>query len=256
MQQEIRELSLEVIDDPKQPMRSSLEQDSLTDLANSIRQVGLINPITVRPKGDRYEVVAGHRRFRACGQAGVFRIKCIVADVTDDQVFDLMAHENLNRLDIDPVEEALFLSRLIGKDETKISEAARRLNRSITWVEDRLELLGFSDPILSVLRQGKIKLGVAQWLGRITNDFWQIKFLDQAVAQGMSVLQSRYLHDQFQMGIFPNAGDILPANDDLKTLAHALVKVPCEKCGKIAVEPNIRSVFIHSQCPDEEISTL
>ena len=252
MQSTIEQLSLEQIDEPITPMRTGLEQTALIELADSIRQLGLINPITVRKKGERYEVVAGHRRFKACAIAGVFRIPCVISDVTDAQAFDVMAAENLNRTDIDPVEEALFIGRLVGEDNNKIPEIAKRINRSVPWVEDRLELLVFSERILVALKEGKIKLGVAQWLGRVEDDFWQQKFLDQAIGQGMSVLQARYLHDQFRMGIYPKAGDILPGNEELAPSERSKIKVECARCGTMAVEPNFQSVFIHMECPKNE----
>lgn len=252
MQSTIREISLEFIDDPANPMRAGLDKDTLNELADSIRDNGLINPITVRPRGDRFEVVAGHRRFRACGIAGVFKIPCVVSEVNDTQAENIMAAENLNRQDVNPVEEALFLGKMVGEDFDKIPDVARRLNRSLTWVEDRLELLKFSDRVLSALRDGKIKLGVAQWLGRVDSDFWQEKFIDQAIGQGMSIFQARYLHDQFAMGILAKETDIMPDMDGIPVSQRPKVKVVCARCKKMAEEPNFQSVFIHLECPDEQ----
>lgn len=249
---EITQINLEFIDDPSQPMRQGLDQQPLEDLASSIREKGIINPITVRKKGERYEVVAGHRRFRAAGMAGVFRIPCVVADVSDDEAFDIMAHENLYRQDLDPVEEAISYGRIVGEDVSKIAPLAKRINRSVVWLEDRLELLTFSDEILAALKQGKIKLGVAQWLGRIEDRFWQEKFLREAVNFGMTVLQAQYFHDQFYAGLYPKEGDIMPTNEELKGPEPRKLQVTCARCGKVAVAPNFRNVFIHEECPENE----
>ena len=93
----VQEIMSDLIDDPVAPMRSDLNRDALFELADNIKQNGLINPITVRPAGARFEVVAGHRRFAACKIAGKIRIACVVRELTDDEVFAVMAAENLER---------------------------------------------------------------------------------------------------------------------------------------------------------------
>src|SRR5574343_2047869 len=105
----VQEIFSDRIDDPKEAMRTELDRDDLFDLAENIKQNGLINPITIRPMGDRYEVVAGHRRLSACKIAGIIKIPCVVRELDDTKTFEVMAAENLERADVDPVDEAIFL---------------------------------------------------------------------------------------------------------------------------------------------------
>ena len=136
-------LKLELIDEPPQAMRTEIEPEAIRVLAESIREDGLINPITVRPVGKRYEVVAGNRRLLACRQAPLYDVPCVVRELTDDQVFNIMSAENLAREDVDPVDQAIHIGRLVGEDESKIPDIARRLHYSEQWVRGRLAILSY-----------------------------------------------------------------------------------------------------------------
>ena len=248
------ETTIELIDvakitDPKNPMRSDIDRERIWELAESIKREGLINPITVRPSGDMFEVVAGHRRNLACRIAGLSRIACVVRDLTDEQADEIKAHENLERQDIDPVDEALFLGRLIGDDEGKIKEVAEKLNRSVSWIEARLAILTYSDAIIQAIKTGKLKLGVAAALARISDPVYQNMYLETAVAQGMTVAQAEYLASASEQGVLKDSGEILPPPLDSPPQAEVKARANCARCGRLAVHPNLRSVFIHVECP-------
>lgn len=271
--EEVRKVSAEFIIDPENPMRTELDRDAIYELSESIRREGLINPITVRPVDvcetcgvrlsghqnieheykniPKFEVVAGHRRFRACLMAGVLQISCVVRDMSDEKVNEIMAHENLFREDVDPVDEAIFLGRLIGDDESKIKEVAEKMNHTVAWVQSRLDLLTYPENMLMAIKQGQLKLGVAEWLAQIDDEFWRDQYVNTAINNGMSVVQARYLHDQYSMGITPKSSDILPATEDLAPHEIPRARAICAKCGIMAVDPNMTSVFIHRECPDE-----
>ena len=251
MNETIKKIRSDEIDDPKNPMRSGLDNESLFELAESIKREGLINPIMVRPVGDRFEVVAGHRRFAACKIAGMVDIACVVRELDDTQTFEVMAHENLERLDVDPVDEALFLGRLIGEDENKIKEVAEKLNRSVQWVEDRLAILTYPDYLIEALKIGKIKLGVAKYLGAIEDDAYRFNFVQSAIRDGMSLLQAHYLFNQWKGGVFKDSAEIIPSDVDAPDRPAPKMRAICARCGQEAVSPNLKSVFIHEECPPE-----
>src|SRR3990167_6512797 len=98
---EVRNISIVDIVDPANPMRTEIDRDTIFELSESIKQQGLINPITVRPKDGKFEVVAGHRRFTACKLAVLNEIACVIRELNDDAAWSMMAHENLERQDID-----------------------------------------------------------------------------------------------------------------------------------------------------------
>ncbi len=249
----ITEIYADKIIDPIDPMRSELDQETILELAESIKREGLIQAITVRPSGEKYEVVAGHRRFRACLIAGIVKIPCVIRDLTDDQVLEIRAHENLFRQDIDPVDEAIFIGKLVGNDDSIIPEIAKRLNRSIAWVEERLDILTYPDYFISAVKSKKVSLGVAKNLAKINDDVYRKLFFDQAVNTGMAVWQAAYHLSQWEAGIYKKSEDILPPSELNHTDAMSRVRAKCERCGKIAEEPNLRSVFIHIECPNEPV---
>lgn len=249
---EVRTINAEHIVDPPNPNRIELSQVELQELAESIKKDGLINPIMVRPVGDKFEVVAGHRRFRACLIAGVINIKCVVRTLTDAEAEDIKAHENLFRQDLDPLEEAIYLGRLIGDDDTQIPVVAARMNKTEQWVTDRLNILTMPDYLRGYIRGGNVGLGVAKWLGAIGDEVYRKIFSDQAANNGMSIRQAEYLYRQWELGLLKDSTTFMPpvGADGQRQEYH--FKAPCAKCGDIATDPNVQSVWIHKECPGSE----
>lgn len=192
MNDKIIELLTDQIDDPKDAMRSDLDRDSLFDLAQNIKANGLINPITVRPVGDRYEVVAGHRRLSACKIAGKIRIQCVLRDLDDKQTFEVMAAENLERADVDPVDEAVFITNYMDKTGKSVAEVATSLKRSVAYVNSRLAVGRMPDYMQHYLKLGELKLGVALVLAQIENESTRELWTGIAVRDGASVAQAEY----------------------------------------------------------------
>lgn len=251
VEQKVTHIAVQQIIEPIDPMRSAMDQEKVSDLAESIKKEGLINPLTVRPAGDKFEIVAGHRRFKACVIAGLFNIPCVVREMTDDQVFAVRAHENLFRDDVNPVDEALYIGKLIGEDESKIDSVAANLNRSVQWVKDRLEILTYPDYFLPLLADGKIKLGVAKSLAKIADEIYRRMFFDNAIRDGMTVWQADYYLAQWQNGVFKEGEKIAPPTENPKNNEPVLIKQYCAKCGEMAVSPNLKTVFVHIECPSD-----
>lgn len=192
MSDHVQEISSDQINDPADPMRSALDRDGLFDLAENIKQNGLINPITVRPVDGRYEVVAGHRRLSACKIAGIIRIPCVVRELDDNKAFEIMAAENLERQDVDPVDEATFITNFIAKTGKSVDEVAKALKRSTGYVQTRLEVGSMPDYMKEYIKAGVLKLGVALALIKIDNESTRRVWVDLAVRDGASVAQAEY----------------------------------------------------------------
>lgn len=242
----------DLIDEPKMAMRTGMDRDSLDELAQSIKQTGLINPITVRKKGERYEVVAGHRRLAACRIAGVVDISCVVKELADSDVFNIMAQENLFRSDVDPVDEAIFVGRLTNEMGMTIDEIAQKTNRSVAWVNERLDILDYPDYMIASIKEGRLKLGVAKNLGAIKSDVYKKMYVDQAVNFGMSVRQAEYIKAQDDMGLLKGEEPSVPGVDDLPEKEPAPVRAQCARCGEMAESPNLKLVYVHVKCPCDE----
>lgn len=199
----IEEISTDLIDDPESAMRSELDRDALWELADNIKQNGLINPITVRPKGGKYEVVAGHRRLSACKIAGKVKVACVVRELTDQEVFEIMASENLERVDVDLLDESNFISEYLQKTQKSIPDVAKSLRRSVGYVESRLAIGLMPDYMKGYLKRGEMKLGVALALAQITDEKTRRVWCEMAARDGTSVAQAEYWLHGFKLNQLP-----------------------------------------------------
>ena len=166
----VEALPLDAIHSPKYPMRSSIPTKGLERLAESIRAVGVISPIQVRPHGGAYEVVAGDRRVAAARLAGLDVIPAVVVSVEDMEATARTVHENLYREEVNVWDEAHFLTLALDRLDLHPAEMAQQINRSEQYVRNRIDLMLFDEPIQEAVKQGKMGLGVAQRLMKIDND--------------------------------------------------------------------------------------
>ena len=179
---------------PGQPRRVFLQSD-LEELASSIRELGLLQPLTVRRREGRWELVAGERRLRAARLAGLEEVPCLSVQ-TDGQASSLLALvENLQRRDLDFWEEALALRRLIDTYHISQEEAARRIGKSQSAVANKLRLLKLSPDVLSLLRDGGATERHARALLRLDTPQQQLEGARQVVNQGLTVAQTEALVD-------------------------------------------------------------
>jgi ParB family chromosome partitioning protein len=152
----------EIEPDPAQP-RKTFEETSLAELAASIAEHGLLQPIVVRPNvNGGYTIIAGERRWRACRIAGLTDVPVIVKDVTDEQAMELALIENLQREDLDPVEEACGIKDLMERYGLTQEQAARQLGKSRSALANSLRLLGLPPKALELLKSGFISAGHAK----------------------------------------------------------------------------------------------
>ncbi len=227
MTDEIKEIFTDQIDDPKDAMRSELDRDQLFDLAENIKANGLINPITVRPIGERYEVVAGHRRLSACKIAGKIKIPCVVRELNDTQTFEIMAAENLERADVDPVDEAIFITAYISRTGKSKEDVAKELKRSVAYVQSRLDVGNMPDWMQNYLKLGEIKLGVALKLSEIEDEHTRRLWTEIAVRDGANIKQAEYWLYEYNRQKLPGGtlSDLPPG--DYVADAPQIVKFKC-----------------------------
>ena len=152
----------EIEPDPGQP-RKTFDDETLAELSASIAEHGLLQPIAVRPKpSGGYLIVAGERRWRASRMAGLTEVPVIVKDVTDEQGMELALVENLQREDLDPVEEAAGIRELMTRCDLTQEQAARKLGKSRSALANSLRLLSLPETVLELLKSGFITIGHAK----------------------------------------------------------------------------------------------
>jgi ParB family chromosome partitioning protein len=224
----IEKIPIHLIDEPTHAMRSEVWDSELDDLAASIGQFGLMQPITLRKKGDRYEVVAGHRRLAAHRKIGLPTVDSIVK-VVDEVTTDAMKiHENLYRASVNPVDEAVFLAGYQQRSNLSLSELAKLVNRSENWVQTRLDILTYPDYLIEFVYNGKLSMATASILNQIENEKIKESYCRTAAIQGLSATRAKYWLDQSRVGV-QNAESIIiergPENSD--GVQEVVVKMRC-----------------------------
>ena len=175
-----------VAPNPFQPRRN-FDEETLTELAHSIRQLGVIQPVTVR-RGERgYELVSGERRLRAAQLAGLERIPAYVRQVDSDSMLQMAIVENVQRENLNPIEEALAYRRLMEECEMTHEEVARNVAKSRSAVTNMLRLLRLPPIVQAGLRDGEVSVGHARVLIGIADEKTQIALFETIKAKGLSV---------------------------------------------------------------------
>ncbi len=182
------QLRLSDIDPNRDQPRRRFDEAALQELADSIKAVGVIQPILVRREGERYIIIAGERRWRASRAAGMAEIPAIVRDWDEVKRLEAALIENLQRDDLNPVEEAMGVSRLMEQCGLTQEQAAERLGKSRPAVANLIRLLTLPESILNMLREGKLTAGHARALVPLNKDL-QLRLAQLAAAQGWSVRQ-------------------------------------------------------------------
>lgn len=196
-QSELQQLPLEIIQRGKYQPRRDMDPQSLEELAQSIKAQGVMQPIVVRPiaKG-RYEIIAGERRWRASQQAGLDKIPALVRDIPDETAIALALIENIQREDLNPIEEAIALQRLQQEFELTQQQVADAVGKSRTAVTNLLRLISLPEDVKVMLSHGDLEMGHARALLGLPVER-QIEGARFIVARGLSVRQAEALVRQW-----------------------------------------------------------
>ena len=189
----------EIAPNPVQP-RKQFEEKALEELSQSIRSYGILNPLTVRCRGGKYELVAGERRLRAARLAGLTEVPCILLDVNMEDASLIALVENLQRKDLDFIEEAIGLSRLIRMFGMSQEEAARRIGKSQSAVANKLRLLKLPRDVLESLRDNGLSERHGRALLRLTDPNAQRMALAVMAESGMTVAAAEAYVDALLKG--------------------------------------------------------
>jgi len=187
---EIREIQIDLIQPGRQQPRTTFDQAKLEELAQSIRTTGIIQPLLVRPSGGLFELVAGERRWRAAQLAGLARIPAIVRDIPDDNLLELALIENIQREELNPVEEANAYKRLIESLGLTQDEVARRVGRDRTFITNYLRVLKLPTDIQNLLEHDKLTFGHARALLSVPDPITQRRLAQKILKHNWSVRET------------------------------------------------------------------
>ena len=169
--------------------RKNFDEDKLEELAESIEQHGLIQPIVLRAAGQGYEIVAGERRWRAARMIGLKELPCIIKELTDEENMLLAIIENMQREDLNPIEEAEGLKQMIDTYGLTQEQVSRGVGKSRTYITNSLRLLKLPPKLRYMTADGSLSMGHARALAAVKDEKLQMALAERTVSEGLSVRQ-------------------------------------------------------------------
>lgn len=216
----VREVAINIIDvNPHQP-RIEFEDQSLMELASSIKKHGVLQPLIVSPKEDHFELIAGERRLRAAKIAELSKVPVIVREVKEHEKLEVAIIENIQRKDLNPIEEAASYRKLIEEFNYSQEEAAHAIGKSRSTVANKIRLLSLSTEIKRALRDGKITEGHAKALLSVEDETKRQLLFEQTLLNSFNVREVEKIATKVSEKIIPkkeSEGDRL-----ISQLAHEL----------------------------------
>src|SRR3990167_6476631 len=248
MENQIEYIPLDLIDDPGVPMRSAMDEEKLDELARSITTHGLIQPITLRKVGERYEVVAGHRRFKASKRAGLATMPAIVRVLDDAKTDEMRMHENLYREDVNPVDEARYIRVMVDTHKVEPGARAKMTGKSEAYLKGRYDLLDYPDYLVQAVQQEHVSLSAAQWLARIEDDRVRMEYTRFAILGGITAKRAEAWYRSWMLGSLPReASAFAPAPDEPSAEPRKLM-MPCVLCRHDDDIENMGMYYAHRDC--------
>ncbi len=229
--------------DPDQP-RKIFKEETLYELSASIAEHGLLQPIAVRPRAQGgYIIIAGERRWRAARMAGLTEVPVVIKDVTDQQAMELALIENLQREDLDPVEEALGIQELMNRCDLTQEAAAARLGKSRSALANSLRLLNLPTDVLELLQEGEISTGHAKVILGLPTAELQSIAAEQAAQQDLNVRQTEELCKKLAQP--PKADKVEPLRPSLPTEVELSLKEVLGNEVKVSYKKGKGALTVH-----------
>ncbi len=246
----VEEIEIALIDtNPNQP-RKNFDKDALAELAKSISQHGVIQPIIVAPKGGRYEIIAGERRYRATQQAGLDKIPAIVRDYNDMERKEIALIENLQREDLNPIEEAMAYKTLMGQYNLTQEELANKLGKGRPTVANSLRLLHLAPAVQEMLGSGRLTAGHARALVIIKDPAVQVSYAMAAKDKQLSVRQLEFMVQKYVNPEKKKKAPRTPLAAELKGLVNDMQRVFATKVKAVGSNDKGR-IFIDYYTKDD-----
>lgn len=208
MEKEIIEVSLDDIIPNRFQPRLSFDEDALNELAKSIRQHGIIQPLVLRKVGTKYEIIAGERRYKASYIAGLTKVPAIIIDLNDNESAEVAIVENIQRKNLSPIEEAKSYKKLLDRGYLTQDELASRMGKTQGAISNKLRLLNLSTDVQDALLNNKISERHARSLLKIENEEEQVEILNRIMNERLNVRETENL-----INSYVNNEEYIPVNN-------------------------------------------
>ncbi len=242
---ELKHIPLHEIDEPPLPMRARMNEAKLTELMNSIVNIGQRAPIEVKLVDGRYQINSGHRRFIAMQRLGRDRIMALVYGPEESCDVDAMVAENVDREDVNAAEEALFYAQVLEKYNLDEAGMCAKVKRSPDYIADRLRLLRQDELVFQAVLEEQINFAVARELNKCTDQSARRVHLDNAIRSGTSARVVAQWNSQWRASLSP-----VPANPEQPAAespapAAQPYRFACELCGGDKDPYNLVTIQVH-----------
>ena len=246
--QTVKDVSLDLIDEPQGILRFDIDPDDLDELAQSISEIGLLQPIMLAKNSDRFEVVFGHRRFLAHKKLGLSVIRAIVRDMTQEQIGVARATENISRADLTPLEEAATYKNLIDHYGMSLERVAKKMSKTPGTIKRRMDILRMPPPLQQAVHKKQISMTVAESLWAISDQASLEYYLMFAIENGCTKEVARSWAKDWKDG---QRRSQTPGNEgrgvELSPIEPRPSYVPCDICNN-PVDLNTTKFF--RTCPE------
>lgn len=190
-------VNISLVEPNRNQPRKEFDKDALSELANSIKQYGILQPIIVQKNEDMYEIIAGERRWRAAKEAGLTEVPIIIRDYDKQKIMEISIIENIQRENLNPIEEAMAYQSLMEEYGLKHEELAERVSKNRSTITNSMRLLKLSDNIQQMIIDGKISAGHAKVLLSVENTSEQEKIAQELISKSLSVRELEKLVKQY-----------------------------------------------------------
>ncbi len=181
------EIDINKVEPNRDQPRKNFEEDALVELSESIKEHGIIEPLIVQKKDDYYMIIAGERRWRASKMAGIKTVPVVIKDYTDQEILEVSLLENLQREDLNPIEEAMAYKQLIDNFNLKQDEVAERVSKSRTVITNSIRLLKLDEKVQQMVVDGTLSSGHARTILSLTDHEDQVRMAERVMDEGLTV---------------------------------------------------------------------
>ncbi len=208
-------VNINKVEPNKEQPRKNFDEDALLELSESIKQFGVLQPLLVVDRKDYYEIIAGERRWRAAKMAGLKKVPVIIKDLTEQEIVEISLIENIQRENLNPIEEAIAYKRLLNEFNLKQDEVAERVSKSRTAVTNSMRLLKLCDKVQQMVIDDMISTGHARALLGITDEEKQYTLAQKIFDEKISVRDTEKLVKKMQKQKNAPAKEVNPEKTNL-----------------------------------------
>jgi len=239
---------LDLIDRPRDPDRMDIGKNEVSELAESIKERGLLQPITVSERNGRYEIVYGDRRFLAHQELGLDKIACVIHKYNESEIAVDRAVENLQRVDLTVLEEAMVYQRMMDKGDLDDGQIGKLVGKSGGMVKRKRHLLRMPRHFLQALHTGKVMMSVAEYLMAVGDESHRDYLLEMAIEHGVTLIVARGWVDDWKRSKREIESRREGSTGDIGVFEEKPIYVSCDICGGPENMKDIKRMSTCKEC--------